>query len=463
MNSLLLVGGRVIDPSQGLDEVADVLISEGKVVRVGAGAADKAPPDAVRIDVANKVVCPGLIDMHVHLREPGQSAKETIVTGTMAAAHGGFTSVLAMPNTSPPIDSASPALSLKRRAEEHAKVNVFITGAITKGLEGEDLAPIGSLKNAGVTAITDDGHCVQNNELMRRALEYSRMFDLPVLDHCEDRSLVGDGVAHEGRYSLVLGLRGWPKEGEEVIVARNILLAESTGARVHLQHLSSAGSVRLLREARQGGLLVSGEACPHHFTLTDAALAGSEEFWREDGRSLLSKMGQTEAPPSWPCYDPNLKMNPPVRSTADREALLEALADGTITVVASDHAPHCDFEKEVEFDHAPFGVTGLETALALTLMQLYHSGKMRLASVIRLFTVGPAQVLNLHSKGTLRPRADGDVTVFDPDAEWVFDRSCTASKSFNSPFYGWRLKGKAVLTIVAGRIVWAESDIPQAS
>lgn len=461
MNSLLLAGGRVIDPSQDLDEVADVLISDGKIVRVGADAADKAPPDVVRIDVANKVICPGLIDMHVHLREPGQSAKETIVTGTMAAAHGGFTSVLAMPNTSPPIDSASPALSLKRRAEEHSKVNVFITGAITKGLEGEDLAPIGSLKNAGVTAITDDGRCVQNNELMRRALEYSRMFDLPVLDHCEDRSLVGDGVAHEGRYSLVLGLRGWPKEGEEVVVARNILLAECTGARVHLQHLSSAGSVRLLREARQRGLHVSGEACPHHFTLTDAALAGSEEFWREDGRSLLSKMGQTEAPPSWPCYDPNLKMNPPVRSTADREALLDAVADGTITVVASDHAPHCDFEKEVEFDHAPFGITGLETALALTLMQLYHSGKMTLAEVIKLFTVGPARVLNLHSKGTLKPGADGDVTVIDPDLQWVFDRSCTASKSFNSPFYGWRLKGKAVLTIVAGRIVWAESEIPK--
>lgn len=459
MNSLLLVGGRVIDPSQDLDEVADVLISHQKVTCVGPGAADKAPPDVVRIDVTNKVVCPGLIDMHVHLREPGQSAKETIVTGTTAAAHGGFTSVLTMPNTSPPIDGASPALSLKQRAEQHAKINVFITGAITKNLQGEELAPIGSLNNAGVIAITDDGHCIQNNELMRRALEYSRMFDLPVLDHCEDRSLVADGVAHEGRYSLELGLRGWPRQAEEIIVARNILLAESTGARVHLQHLSSAGSVRLLKEARQRGLPVSGEVCPHHFTLTDAALAGSEEFWREDGRSLLSMMGQTGSPPSWPCYDPNLKMNPPVRSPADREALLDGLAEGIITVVASDHAPHCDFEKEVEFDHAPFGITGLETTFALTLMQLYHSGRMGLADVIRLFTVGPAQVLNLSSKGTLRAGADGDVTVFDPEAEWVFDRSCTFSKSFNSPFYGWRLKGKAVLTIVAGKIVWSDSDM----
>lgn len=459
MNSLLLHGGRVIDPSQKLDGVGDVLILDGKVAAAGPGVAAGAPPNCPRIDVTNRVVCPGLIDMHVHLREPGQSAKEKISTGTLAAARGGFTSVLAMPNTSPVIDSASLVTSLKQRVLRDAVVNVFMTGAISKDLAGEDLAPIGSLKNAGVVAITDDGHCVQNNELMRRALEYSAMFGLPVLDHCEDKALVSDGVAHEGKYSLVLGLRGWPAEGEELIVARDILLAERAGAPVHFQHLSSEGSVNLLREARRRGVPVSGEACPHHFTLTDAALAGSEEFWKEDGQSLLGLMGTIDSIPSWPCYDPNFKMNPPLRSARDRQAVLEGLADGTITVVASDHAPHCDFEKEVEFDHAPFGITGLETELALTLMQLYHSARMALSDVIGLFTVGPATVLRLGGKGTLKAGVDGDVTVLDPDAQWVFTRAGTASKAFNSPFYGWRLRGRAVMTIVGGKVVW--SDTPQ--
>ena len=373
MAALLLTGGRVVDPANRLDAKADVLISEGKIAAVGADAAKQAPRDAERMDVSGLIVCPGLIDLHVHLREPGQTAKENIATGTAAAARGGFTSVVCMPNTSPAIDNAGTVALIHERAAQHGVVNVFVTGAITKNIAGEELAPIGSLKRAGVVAITDDGHCVQNNELMRRALEYAKMFDLPVMDHCQDYSLVTDGVMHEGYWSTALGLRGWPAAGEEMIVARNILLAELTGARVHCQHLSAAGSVALLREAKKRGVPVSGEACPHHFTLTDAAVSGSEKFWGNDGKQILRILNSQPSTlnlPEWPAYDTNFKMNPPLRSARDREAILEGLADGTIEILCSDHAPHCDYEKEVEFDYAPFGITGLETELALALMQL---------------------------------------------------------------------------------------------
>ncbi len=458
MNSLLLLQGRVIDPSQGLDAVTDILIRDGEVAALGADAAAQAPPGAERFDATGRIVCPGLIDLHVHLREPGQSSKETIATGTAAAAKGGFASVVCMPNTVPPIDSPSTVALVHERVASEGRVNVYVAGAISKGLAGEELGPMGSLKRAGVVAVTDDGHCIQNNELMRRALEYSTMFDLLVMDHCQDYSIVTDAVAHEGYYSAMLGLRGWPAAGEELIVARNILLAERTGARVHCQHISSAGSVRLLRKAREQGLPVSGEACPHHFTLTDAALAGSEEFWRKDGQAVLVSGKSSTALPFWPAYDTHVKMNPPVRSAADREALLEALADGTIEVISSDHAPHCNYEKDVEFDYAPFGITGLETELALALMQLYHAKRLTLSDLIARFTTGPARLLKLTGKASLKPGSDGDVTVFDPDVEWEFRREDTASKSCNSPFYGWPMKGKALATIVAGQIVWRDPD-----
>src|SRR5438876_5980287 len=288
MNSLLLTGGRVIDPANQLDAIGDILILEGKVAAVARDAARQAPADIERMDVTGFVVCPGLIDLHVHLREPGQTAKENLATGTAAAARGGFTSVVCMPNTSPAIDNSGTVALIRERARSEGVVNVFVAGAITKNIAGEELAPIGSLKKAGVVAITDDGHCVQNNDLMRRALEYAKMFDLPIMDHCQDYSLVTDGVMHEGYWSTTLGLRGWPAAGEEMIVARNILLAETTGAHVHCQHLSAAGSVRLIREARGRGVPVSGEACPHHFTLTDAAIAGSEKFWGEERRAKMS-------------------------------------------------------------------------------------------------------------------------------------------------------------------------------
>src|SRR3989449_6560173 len=446
MNALVLAGGWVVDPANDIDVLADVLISQGEIAAVGPEAAAKAAADTERMKVKGLVVCPGLIDMHVHLREPGQGAKETIATGTAAAAQGGFTSVVCMPNTSPAIDNAGTVALIHEVAQSQGKVNVFVAGAITKNIAGEELAPIGSLKREGVVAITDDGHCVQNHELMRRALEYANMFDLPVMDHCQDYSLVTDGVMHEGYWSTALGLRGWPAAGEELIVARNILLAETTGARVHCQHLSAAGSVRLLREAKKRGVPISGEACPHHFTLTDAAVAGSEKFWRADGKGIFGFVSQNDLP-QWAAYDTNFKMNPPLRSAADREAILEGLADGTIEVLCSDHAPHCDYEKEVEFDYAPFGITGLETELALCLMQLYHTRRLDLAKLIAKYTIGPARLLAL-AKGTLSVGADADITLIDPDRQWVFDKASSASKSWNSPFHGWSLRGKAIATIV---------------
>ncbi len=453
MNSLLLTGGRVIDPANRFDSAVDVLILDGKISAVGKNLS--APAGTETLDAAGKIVCPGLIDLHVHLREPGQTAKENLATGTAAAARGGFTSVVCMPNTSPPIDNAGTVALIRERASREASVNVFVTGAISKNIAGEELAAIGSLKKAGIVAVTDDGHCIQNNELMRRACEYAKMFDLPVMDHCQDYSLVTDGVMHEGYWSTVLGLRGWPAAGEEMIVARNVLLAELTGAKIHCQHLSTAGSVKLLREAKKRGVPISGEACPHHYVLTDAAIAGSEKFWKDDGKVLAES--QMDELPSWPAYDTNFKMNPPLRPARDRDAILEGLADGTIDILCSDHAPHCDYEKEVEFDYAPFGITGLETELALSIMQLVHAKRLSLPDLIAKYTVAPARLLNL-PKGTLSTGADGDVTIIDPNVDWIFRVAESASKSRNSPFNGWKLKGRALATIVAGKKVWVEQS-----
>jgi dihydroorotase len=459
MSDLLIFGGRVLDPANSFDAVADVLLRDGKIAAIGEEAKKLSEQQAggtaaarcEHFDARGKIVCPGLIDLHVHLREPGQSAKETLATGTRAAARGGFTTIVCMPNTSPSIDNPAAVALVKEKAEREGVVNVFVAGAITKDIAGEELAPIGSLKQAGIVAITDDGHCVQNNELMRRAMEYARMFDLPVMDHCQDYALVTDGVMHEGYWSAALGLRGWPASGEDMMVARNVLLAELTGTHVHCQHLSSARAVEILRAAKKRGVPISGEACPHHFVLTDAAIAGSEEFWREDGKGVFG-CDNGAAKPTWPKYDTNFKMNPPLRSARDRDAILEGLCDGTLEILSSDHAPHCDYEKEVEFDYAPFGITGFETELALSLMQLYHTKRLSLADLIAKFTVAPAKLLKLN-KGTLSVGADADVTVFDPDVEWSYDRTQSASKSKNSPFHGWQLKGRAHATIVAGTVV----------
>ncbi|MFM8419229.1 MAG: dihydroorotase [Verrucomicrobiota bacterium] len=454
MGSLLLANGRVIDPASGLDQVASILLKDGLVAAIGDDRSLGAEGGTHRIDCTGKVVCPGLIDLHVHLREPGQTGKETIATGARAAARGGFTTVVCMPNTSPAIDSASTVALIQEKARD-AVVRVEVTGALSKGIAGEELAPIGSLARAGVVALTDDGHCIQNNDLMRRALEYARQFGLPVMDHCQDYGLVTDGVMHEGHWSLVLGLRGWPSAGEEMIVARNILLAEQTGTHVHCQHLSAAGSIRLLREARRRGVPISGEACPHHFVLTDASIAGSEAFWGQDGADLARRWFEGGPLPSWPSYHTHWKMNPPLRSAADRDAILDGLADGTLEVIASDHAPHTEAEKEVEFDFAPFGIVGLETELALSLMQLHHTGRMGLAPLLAKLTCNPARMLRLDGgRGTLAVGSVADVTVIDPGLSWTCDRADTASKSRNNPFHGWRLKGRATHTIVGGHLAW---------
>lgn len=456
MSSLYVAGGRVIDPASGLDQTADVLVRDGHIAKVLPGTGNRPPEGVPTYDARGLVVCPGLIDLHVHLREPGQTAKETIQTGAACAARGGFTTIVCMPNTMPRIDTAGTVLLIQERAKQ-AIVRVETTGALSKGIEGQELAPIGSLAKAGVVALTDDGHCIQNNELMRRACEYARMFDLPVMDHCQDYGLVTEGVMHEGYWSTVLGLRGWPSAGEEMIVARNILIAEQTGTPIHCQHLSAAGSVRLLREARRRGVPISGEACPHHFTLTDACIAGSEEFWKKDGVELAEKFLKGQPLPTWPIYDTHFKMNPPLRSAADREAILEGLADGTLTIIGSDHAPHTESEKEVEFDQAPFGITGLEVELALSLMQLFHTGRLSLKDLIAKLTIHPARLLRFRDgRGTLAEGAVGDITVFDPNCAWMRKRDETASKSRNDPFAGWQLLGKTRATIVGGNVVWRD-------
>jgi dihydroorotase len=425
MSATVIRNGRVIDPANKRDEIDDLLIIDGRIAEKAEIRNSKLQVD--EIDASNLIVCPGLIDMHVHLREPGFAHKETTESGGRAAAAGGFTTIVCMPNTSPPADSPSTIAWIRDRAIETADVNVLPTGAISRNLAGEELAPIGSLAQAGVVAITDDGHCVQNHELMRRAVEYARMVGLPVLDHCQDYNLVGSGLVHEGYWSTLLGLPGWPAAGEEAMVMRNILLAELCQHHIHCQHVSSAGSVRLIREARVRGVKISGEVCPHHIALTDEAIQN---------------------------FDTNYKMNPPLRSQSDIDALLEGIVDGTLSILVSDHAPHADFEKEVEFDAAPFGIVGLETELGLFLDLLVHKHrKIGVGRVIEMYTVEPAKLLQIDA-GTLSFGAKADVTLIDPELEWTVRAAEFKSASRNTPFDGWKVKGRAVRTIVGGETVW---------
>ena len=425
MSATIIRKGRVIDPANRRDEIVDLVIVDG---RIAEKSAIRDPKPAIEeIDASGLIVAPGLIDIHVHLREPGFGHKETIESGARAAAAGGFTTIVCMPNTSPVADNPSTITWIKERAASAACVNVLPTGAISKNLAGEELAPIGSLTQAGVVAITDDGHCIQNHELMRRAVEYARMVDIPVLDHCQDYNLVGNGVVNEGYWSTLLGLPGWPAAGEEAIVMRNILLAELCHHQIHCQHVTTAGSVRLLREARARGVKISGEVCPHHVALTDEAIQN---------------------------FDTNYKMNPPLRAQADVDALLGGIGDGTLSILCSDHAPHANFEKEVEFDAAPFGIVGLETELGLFLDLLVHKHrKIDIARLIEMYTVAPAKLLKL-TAGTLAVGAPADVTLIDPDLEWTVKIDKFESVSRNSPFEGWKLKGGAVRTIVRGKTVW---------
>ncbi|MFZ9745027.1 MAG: dihydroorotase [Opitutaceae bacterium] len=428
MPALWIQNARVIDPASRRDAPGDLFIDQGRLVAPLAAAARKR---ARRIDGRGLVACPGLVDVHVHFREPGQTHKETIATGSRAAAAGGFTSVVCMPNTSPVADNSGTIQLMKDVIARDAVVRVHPTGCITVGMKGQTLAPIGSLKRAGVVAITDDGECVQSNDLMRRAVEYARMFSLPVMDHCQDYSMTQGAVMNEGVVSTRLGLRGWPHAAEDIIVARNIILAEQTGAHIHLQHISSRYSVDHIRRAKARGVRVTAEATPHHLALTEEALAG---------------------------YDTHFKMNPPLRTEADRQALIAGLRDGTLDIIATDHAPHTDYEKDKEFDYAPNGILGLETALPVCLDVLVRQARFKLSRVIDLMTRRPAAIVALPA-GTLAEGAAADVCLFDPDEVWRYDAKAGQSKSSNSPWSGRELRGRVRTTIVGGKVIYADGRI----
>ncbi|MDT5294150.1 MAG: dihydroorotase [Acidobacteriota bacterium] len=423
---LLIANGYVIDPTQGVNGGKDVLIEGGRVAAL-LKSGEAVPEGAEVFDATGLIVAPGFIDLHTHLREPGQEYKETIASGAEAAVAGGFTSVCAMPNTDPVNDNPAVTGFIVEQAAGAGLANVFPVGAITKGSKGEELAEMGEMKRAGIVAVTDDGRPVPSPGLMRRALEYARGFDLTVMDHCDDKSLAAGGVMHEGEWSLRLGLRGRPALAEESDAMRDCALAEMTGARVHLAHVSTRGAIEAVRRAKERGAEVTCEVAPHHFTLTDAACEG---------------------------FDTNMKMNPPLRSREHVEAILEAIADGTIDAVATDHAPHHADEKAIEFDHAAFGITGLETAVGLALDRLIQGGHISLERLVELFSTGPARIFRLEGRGTLRPGAWGDVTVLNPELRWTFDAARSKSKSRNTPFDGWTLQGAAVATIVAGRVLY---------
>jgi dihydroorotase len=421
---LLLKGGRVIDPAAGLDAVADVLVADGRIARVGEAV--DAGEDADVRDVSGLVVAPGLVDVHVHLREPGGEHKETIGTGSWAAVVGGFTSICAMPNTDPPIDDPAAVGFVTAQGARAAGARVYPVGAVSVGQKGERLTLVGEMVEAGAVAITDDGLPVADSGLMRLALEYAGTFGIPVADHCEDPTLSRGGSMNEGLVSTRLGITGIPGAAENVMIARDLILAEMTGGRLHIQHVSTREGVELIRVAKSRGVNVTAEATPHHFTLTDEAVVG---------------------------YRTDAKVNPPLRTAADREAVREGVRDGTLDCIATDHAPHHYDEKEQAFEEAPFGLVGLETALALGITELVDGGVLTLPELVDRMSTAPARAFNLPA-GTLADGAPGDVTIFDPDEEWTVDAAQFVSKSANSPFVGRTLRGRARMTVVGGRVVW---------
>lgn len=420
---VLIRGGRLIDPSRNTDEVGDLLIEDSRVAAIGDRIGAE---NAEMFDARGLIVAPGFIDLHVHLREPGEEYKETIASGAAAAVAGGFTAVCAMPNTSPVNDSASVTRFVIGKGREAGLARVFPVGAITRLSEGTELAEMAEMKQAGAVAVSDDGQPVMNPQVMRRAMEYARDHRLVVVDHCQDLHLSAGGVMHEGRYSSLLGLRGMSSAAEETHVTRDVMLAELTGARLHIAHISTAGSVAAVRAAKRRGLAVTCEVTPHHLALTDAAVVE---------------------------FDTNTKMNPPLRSEEDRLALIEGIRDGTIDAIATDHAPHHQDEKMLEYDRAPFGVIGLETALGVAMTTLYHSNALPLSRIVELLTIGPSCAFSLPG-GALAIGEPADITVFDPDREWTVEPGRFKSRSRNTPFSGWKLRGAISATFVGGRCVY---------
>jgi dihydroorotase len=430
---LIIENGRLIDPAQNLDGIYDILVDQGKIIQVkrrekeDTGKATErksSSKDLTVFDASGMLMIPGMIDMHTHLREPGHEYKETIKTGCQAAASGGFTSIACMANTIPVNDNQSVTEYILRKARMEGCVNVFPVGAITRGLNGETLTEMGELKEAGVIALSDDGKSVKNSEVMRRAMEYAQIFDLPIISHCEDPDLAKNGVMNEGFVSTCLGLKGIPHTAEEVIVARDVMLSELTGCPLHIAHVSTAGSVRIIRDAKSRGARITAETAPHYFTLSDDAVRG---------------------------FNTNTKVNPPLRTADDIKAIREGLKDGTIDMIATDHAPHSLLEKDVEFDYAAFGIVGLETAFSLSLA-LYTDGILTLPQLIAKFTMNPANTFNL-KKGSLQVDMDADIVIIDLDDTWTVDVNRFRSKSRNSPFHGWHMQGKVIATFVGGKMV----------
>ena len=432
--STLIKGGRIVDPSAGRDGAFDILVDGDRVARVERNL----PADGAHvIEIPQHwLVVPGLIDIHVHLREPGQEHKETIASGTASAVAGGFTAVACMPNTEPVNDHAGITQFILKKAAEAGLARVFPIGAVSLGSRGEQLAELGEQQAAGCIAFSDDGRPVATALLMRRALEYARMLGTPVIDHCEDPTLKGDGVAHEGYYASVLGLRGIPGAAESLMVERDVSLAELTGAHVHIAHMSARQSLRAVRAGKDRGVHVTCEVTPHHFTLTDEMLDGPVK------------------------YDTNLKMNPPLRDRADRDAMVDGLVDGTIDAIATDHAPHHADEKMVEFDRAPFGIVGLETAVPLVFDRLVHSGRIPVRRAIELLSTNPARVMGIPG-GTLTDGAPADITIIDPDRTLTIDAGALKSRSKNTPFHGWTLRGAVMMTLVGGRVVHKADGVTQ--